>query len=43
MCQCGCIVKRNYVSKHIQTDKHERWLSGWSTELSEPVKWDKDM
>ena len=24
ICQCGCIVKKYYMPKHLQTAKHER-------------------
>ena len=41
MCKCGCIVKQNYITKHLQTNKHERWMNGESKELLEPVKWEK--
>jgi hypothetical protein len=48
ICKCGCIVKQNYITKHLQTNKHERWMNGessWmngeSRELLEPVKWEK--
>ena len=28
ICQCGCIVKKYYVPKHLQTAKHEREMQG---------------
>ena len=34
ICNCGCIVKRNYIYKHVQTNKHERWLDGFGSEPS---------
>jgi hypothetical protein len=24
ICQCGCIINKYYMSKHLQTAKHER-------------------
>jgi hypothetical protein len=34
ICKCGCIVKQNYITKHLQTNKHERWLAGFGPEPS---------
>jgi hypothetical protein len=28
ICQCGCIVKKYYMPKHLQTAKHERERQG---------------
>ncbi len=27
-CQCGCIVSKYYMNKHLQTAKHEREMQG---------------
>ena len=28
LCQCGCIVKKYYMPKHLQTAKHETRMVG---------------
>ena len=28
LCQCGCIVKKYYMPKHLQTIKHAREMQG---------------
>ena len=28
ICQCGCIVKKYYMPKHLQTIKHAREMQG---------------
>jgi hypothetical protein len=28
ICQCGCIVNKYYMPKHLQTAKHEREMQG---------------
>ena len=28
LCQCGCIVKKYHMPKHLQTAKHEREMQG---------------
>ena len=28
ICQCGCIVKKYYMPKHLQTRKHEQNMAG---------------
>ncbi len=32
-CVCGCLVKRNYMSLHIKTPKHEKMLKHQTPEL----------
>ncbi len=26
-CECGSIIKRYYLSKHLKTGKHKRWMN----------------
>ena len=28
ICQCGCTIKKYYMSKHLNTAKHEREIVG---------------
>ena len=36
ICQCGCIVKKYYMPKHLQTAKHEHEMQGRGAKIS---KW----
>jgi hypothetical protein len=32
-CNCGCLVKRSYMSLHIETPKHEKLLKNQTHEI----------
>ena len=26
ICRCGCVISKNHISTHLQTQKHKKWL-----------------
>ena len=40
ICQCGCIVNKYYMEKHLRTRKHEREMVGRENiEVAEVVRY----
>ena len=40
LCECGCTVRRNNLSTHLKTQKHERW-SAWVEQGLNPIEEEK--